>query len=393
MKPKRHDWQLHRILVSAALSRGQLLLPSIALTLFVVTGCRTPTNQLYPLGIYSVARTNLALVRQAGFNLVVGSAEKGYLDAAASNGLQVLASPGTSAGRGFSAEHARSAVRAFDSHPGLWGWYVVDEPDLLRLPPREVRQANQFLKNLGARKPTALVLYQGYNAIDYGNIADVTMIDRYPIPWLPLANFAQHVRQVRLVLGRGKPLIAVVQAMSWEAYPELMPGESNLRAPTYEELRCMTYCALVEGATGLFYYCFGDDRWKILDHPEVWQGVQRVVAEVNERLPLFQAEHLFWPYLQEFDDPSLRFNEALEASIRAVLLRVRRGNGSLAAGNYILAVNTTSHSNRSKFSLPTSVGGAVQVVGEKRLLILERGWIEDEFGPYAVHLYGPLAAD
>ena len=50
--------------------------------------------------------------------------------------------------------------------------------------------------------PTALVLFQGYEALDYGNISDILLIDRYPVPWLPLANFGQHVqmaRRVRLV--------------------------------------------------------------------------------------------------------------------------------------------------------------------------------------------------
>ena len=364
------------------------LCAAILLGQLAVIGCQT--TRPFPIGIYSVPLTNLSVVREAGFNLVVGGAEKSYLDTAASNGLQVLAHPGTSAGPGFNAQRARATVRAFDSHPALWGWYVVDEPDLSRIPPSEVQRANSFLKGIPARKPTALVLFQGYEARQYANIADVTMIDRYPIPWLPLANLAQHVRDVRLALGQDKPLFAVIQAMSWQAYPNLMPNEPNLRPPTFEELRCMTYCALVEGATGIFFYSFEDSGWKIREHPDVWEALRRVVGEINDRMPLFQAERQFWPYLQEFGDPSIRFNEALEAGIRAVLLRVREGKEDLPTGDYILAVNTMKQPNQSKFSLPRNFAGGLPVVGERRSVLASNGWLEDEFGPYAVHLYGPL---
>jgi hypothetical protein len=361
--------------------------------LLVSAGCHNLRTDFYPLGIYSVPSTNdLSDVKAAGFNMVAGPPTKSYLDAAEVRGLRVLAYPGTSAGPAFRAMAARQTVRTLDRHPALWAWYLVDEPDLNLISPDQVRAAHRFIKSIGAKRPTALVIYQGPQALHYANITDILMIDRYPIPWLPLANFSQHVRMTRLALGKKKPLIAVIQAFDWSYYPKLLPGEKNLRPPTYEELRCMTYCALAQRANGIFYYAFDDGRWKIRERPETWSALQRVVTEVNERLPLFQAGHLWWIPNHDFEDREHRFNEALESSISSTWLRVNRGNQLVPAGDYILAVNNTDRTHRYSFELPKPNAGSISVFDENRALPVNNNRVEDEFPAYGVHVYGPLGS-
>jgi hypothetical protein len=403
-----------------------LVLLYAACVIGLTAGCRLPSpianTSFYPVGIYSVPSTNdFASLKQAGFNLVVGPAERSYLDAARNAGLKVLAAPGTSAGPGYNPAKAREMVKLFDSHPALWAWYVVDEPDMDGIPPTQVSQACRSLKAAGARKPTALVLYQGYQSLHYANIADITMIDRYPIPWLPLANFGQHVTTARLAVAKDKPLLAVIQAFDWSSCPEMLPGEENLRPPTYEELRCMTYEALARGANGLFYFAFDSGRWKIRDHPETWEALKTVVKEVNARLPLFAAQPQWWAKNHKFSDPTHRFNAALESSVTSTLLRVGVGNELVPAGDYILAVNNTERPHEYSFALPrrTEDGGqmtedrgqkaqretpntlrlpltvsrsqpAIPVLGESRAIEPVNGRLRDAFVPYGVHVYGPL---
>jgi hypothetical protein len=259
------------------------------------------------------------------------------------------------------------------------------------------------VKAAGARKPTALVLYQGYQSLHYANIADIIMIDRYPIPWLPLANFGQHVTVTRLALGRNKPLMAVIQAFDWASCPEMLPGEKNFRPPTYEELRCMTYEALARGANGLFYFAFDTGSWNIRQHPETWAALKSVVKEVNERLPLFQACPQWWPKGHRFGDPAHWFNAALQSSVTSTLLRVSHGNALVPAGDYILAVNNTEWNHEYSFALPRATGGqaesrngesreqkSIRVLGEGRTIAPEKGRVSDKFAGYAVHVYGPL---
>ncbi|MBT6789024.1 MAG: hypothetical protein HOA45_05115, partial [Verrucomicrobia bacterium] len=168
---------------------GQALgLFAAALLALGSAGCRVVRPAAFPIGLYSVgSETNLAEIADAGFSLVAGPARRGFLDAAKANGIGVMASPGSSAGEHFNAAKVRSTVAKFDRHPALWSWYLIDEPDMQRVSPEKVEAAHRVVKQAGASKPTSLVLYQGDSAKWYGNIADITMVDRYPVPWLPLA--------------------------------------------------------------------------------------------------------------------------------------------------------------------------------------------------------------
>lgn len=375
--------------------RGRFLGPGVLALglLWGLTACRHPRAEFYPIGIYAVRQTNdLAVVRAAGFNVVTGPANRAYLDAAQRQGLKVFAPPGTSAGPKFNAAAARAAVRAFDRHPALWAWYVVDEPDLHWIPPRSVRHAHAVLKRAGARKPTALVLFHGGSALHYAHLTDVLLIDRYPIPWLPLANFGQHLRQARLAAGADQPVVAIIQAFDWDYFRELLAAPGQMRPPTYEELRCMTYLALVLRAHGLFYYAFDSGGWKMREQPETWEALRAVVGEVNERLPLFQAEHVWWPAEQVFADWAEQWNAALDSSISLARVRVRRGNSAIPPGDYVIAVNTTPEFHLCRFTSPAPGAPAIAVVGEDRAVEVLNGWIIDGFGPYEARVYGPVPA-
>ena len=376
------------------LQLGQALgLLASALLALGTAGCRVARPAAYPIGLYTVGSvTNLAEIADAGFSLVAGPARRGFLDAAKANGIGVIASPGSSAGEHFNAAKVRSTVAKLDGHPALWSWYLIDEPDMHSVSPEKVKAAHRFVKRLGATKPTSLVLYQGDSAKWYGDIADITMVDRYPVPWLPLANFSQHIHKTRLATNAERPLIAVIQSFDWTAHQSMLPGEENLRPPTERELRSMTYSSLARGANGIFYYSYADMRLKERKYPELWKSLKRVVGEVRRREALFAAEHVWWPKAHHFDNQDTRFNAALEASVQSVLLQVKRGDGLLPPGHYILAVNTTSLPHTYRFRLPWETTGQVPVLEEGRHATTDGSWVVDRYAPFAVHVYGPLPA-
>ena len=110
----------------------------------------------------------------------------------------------------------------------------------------------------------------------------------------------------------------------------------------------MTYCALARRANGLFYYCYDDRAWKMTDHPTVWELTQPGRGGTQPRLPLFEAAHLWWPYIHEFPTPSTGFNSALESSVKPALLRVRSGNTKGAA----VAITCSPSTTRNETGLP-----------------------------------------
>ena len=329
-------------------------------------------------------------VRAAGFNLVTTLPKRELLDAADREGLKVMALPGTQAGHSFSAVEARRTIARLDRHPALWAWYLCDEPDLNAVDPEALLNAHHFLKHIGARKPTAAVLMSGSAALYYANITDILMLDQYPVPWKPLCTFPQHLRMARLALGTRKPLFAVIQAFDWRYDQEALGLKTNFRPPTYEEMRCMTYCALQSDAAGLFYYGYVNRGWRLPEHPECWLALQKIVGEVRGRLPLFQAEAAWWPFDQDYSLPESGWNESWQASVSLALRVVRRGNRETPAGRYVVAVNSTGRNLEDRMLVAGLNIMNIAVLGENRSLPCVKGWITDQFGPYAVHIYGPF---
>jgi hypothetical protein len=76
----------------------------------------------------------------------------------------------------------------------------------------------------------------------------------------------------------------VPQAFDWANYRK---GEdpAKYRAPTYDEVRTMTYLALINGAKGLIYYSFFDLRRDHLGFDARWRDVSRIGQEVRDLTP------------------------------------------------------------------------------------------------------------
>jgi len=351
-------------------------------------------DPFYPIGLCGARDTNAFPVFQAaGFNLVLGNATQEFLDTAARYQIKVWAGAGRAYGTNVQARAIQKKIRQFDKHPALWAWFLVDEPEMHLIPPAEVLNAHRLYKSAGAKKPTTVVLFKGDAAHDYGDIADITVCDRYPIPWLPVADFGKHLKMARLALGKNKPMVAIVQAFDWSYYPHLLgPGLGPMRPPTYDEIRCMVYLALIERAKGILFYSYDDGpgKWRMPEHPETWDSVCKIVAEINQRLPLFTADHVWWPKRHWFDYTGRRYNAALEASVQSVLLKVKRGNSVVPPGHYILAVNTTDQEQIYSFVPPFERVVKLQVHAENRILVPKNNWLSDTFKPFEVHVYGPM---
>ena len=385
-------WLLVRRAVASRVATGMYFLALWGL--IACTGCRSARWDCYPIGLFGVKNTNdLELVAAAGFNVVTGPATRSWLDNARAAGLGVLAFPGVTAGPQFDREKGAKVLQAFDRHRAVWGWYLSDEPDLHRIDPVHVAEACRWWKQAGATKPVAITVYHGATAAHYGVEADVVFVDRYPVPWQPLAGFSQQLQLARLAIGPKKKLVGVVQAFDWSYHTDAISAPGPFRPPTYDELRCMTYCALVQGADGLFYYTFDDGRWRMREHLGTWRDLHAVVSEVNARQALFAGKRKWWPKQHTYANPSDGFNEALDSSIISALLVVKRGQGDCPGGEYLVAVNTTSRTIEYVINSPWRGLLYVPVFGEQRVIGVVNDRLRDVFGPYAVRVYGPVRFD
>ena len=341
------------------------------------------TEPFFPIGIYGVGSTeHLQQVHEAGFNTVVGPANKAFLDQAQALGIQVIASPGASAGRDFDPSKFEGKVIDYDPHPALHSWYLVDEPDMTRTPPWQVAMDQRLFKAHAARKPTSLVLFDGVHARDYGAIPDILMVDSYPIPWMPLAHFSQHMTWARSIAGPAKPLYAIAQAFDWYAFRDAVPGETRFRVPTHEELKCMTYLALAQPVDGLLFFTFASGKWFLPDHPDLWHGLLDIVQSLHQHSYLLGCKRLPWVPSYKIAPYEKRRSETQEPSIHLSHLRDAHGT------EHLMLINTTEHPLTLSLSLPSS-GQRWQLAGspsKRPLGVFVLGLYEIPFEKYEVRI-------
>lgn len=249
-----------------------------------------------------VARLDRAAA--AGFKLVLnytlwyGNADqiREYLDAAHARGLQVIVPFNARVWRDGSdlrrhyrllaksciclsnddlMRHAMSLVK---DHPATWGHYVGDEVN-----PNEVDLVARLSSKVHALDPGHPRFYvsleehdrPGANLAPFANVADVLASDSYPIGWggppETITGIADAVR--RLAAGTGKGSAFVLQAFSWEMYPQIAAPAA--RWPTVDEMKRMRDIAIAQANPGfLLWYSMHD----ILESPDPERHWADVVA-------------------------------------------------------------------------------------------------------------------
>ena len=381
---------------------------AMVLCAFLLSRCLTPNagvdgasytdsaNRMV-VGVFGPGATNnYPYLKNIGVNTIVAGASSEVLDAAHSLGLQVIVQPGTHAGAHFNPVKAAEAIRNFDSHPAVKAWYFVDEPAFNRISPDDVHLAAETIREAGATKPLTFTSWKTDQLLPYIESADVLMVDRYPIPWMVPADLGQHVRMGSLAAGKDRPVWAVVQCFSWEAYPEHMGRESNLRPPSYNEMKAMTFDALAQGAEGILFFGYQVTRWNLQDYPGLAVSLEMIIQQVREFEPVLTSPRIWKPLFTDYHDYPNRFNERGFGAVTFAFYQVEADKSSDAfpAGTYLLAVNTTYQKHGLTFHLPewTSYSGSVvpRMTGGDGLVVDSDGRLSDHFNPLQVRIYGPL---
>ncbi len=168
-------------------------------------------------------------------------------------------------------------VRHYRSFPAVLCWYLADEPAGQRIPAERFLGMYPRIRRTDPYHPTTMVFCIPAKAPEYLEALDIVMVDPYPIPNQPVTRVAQTLDSVRAALPPGMPLWCVPQAFGG--------GEGWGREPTPEEERCMTYLAILHGATGIQYFI----RRPPMNNPftgALWGEIRRMASEIRELTPL-----------------------------------------------------------------------------------------------------------
>ena len=166
-------------------------------------------------------------------------------------------------------------------------WYLFDEPDVWHCSREKLLALEKNTKKMYPDIQTVFVIGEGFTKIPYYDIADILMVDWYPVPHLPLESFGENValaKQGLIMMGKEKKeLWAVVQLFDWKEYKQYRKDDDRIgRFPKKEEIRFMSYDALFNGATGLFYFnCYSGGRPLPEAKPKEWVKIVEVIQEMS----------------------------------------------------------------------------------------------------------------
>lgn len=237
----------------------------------------------FVIGIYGVNNPkDIAALKEAGFNCIqTYRKEPEIINSLAleaeKQGVKLVAYPDNIIG-------SKYENRA-QNYP-ICAWYLYDEPDVCRLQREKLNLLDKKTKKIFPNHKTTFVIGEGFTEYSYYDIADILMVDWYPVPHLPLESFGENIalaKQGLKIVGRDStPLWGVVQLFDWREYKQYRDDNDRIgRFPTKDEIRFMSYDAIVNGVNGLFYFIYTS---KGVPLPEVKPAEWKYFKEVTDEL-------------------------------------------------------------------------------------------------------------
>ncbi len=234
----------------------------------------------FVLGIYNVKdEEDIPIIKQAGFNTIQTYKTNPeflsrFAEKAKQYDMKLLIYPDKIIGSEYENEAHNYPMSA---------WYIYDEPDVRHLSREDMINRNNVCKNTFPEHQTAFVICKGKPKTSYYDICDILMMDYYPVPRLPLESFGKQVALAKQGLIEAgcpkKQLWAVVQIFDWK---ELKKPRKHGRFPTRDEIRFMSYDALFNGATGLFYFTYTvKDVPLPSSKPKEWKYISEIIQELS----------------------------------------------------------------------------------------------------------------
>ena len=251
-------------------------------------------------------------------------------------------------------------VKAFRDHPALLAWYISDEPVGQNVPVEELIETYQLIKALDPYHPITIVFMTPRRAKNYEKVFDIVMADPYPIPNESVMEVGSVTCDLKSDFNISKPVWIVPQAFGGN---EWWPRE-----PTAQEMRAMTYLAVIHGATGIQYFI----RHGLSGFPKstiAWGECGAMAREIAELTPFLLSSES---------------SPAVTSSMKAVHVGGRK-NGDLMV---ILAVNTENRPLSVSFRLqgiPFSGNG--DVLFENRRIRVRNGSFQDEIDALGTRVY------
>ena len=348
----------------------------------------TSPNIPFPVAIYSVPESQMTTLGPNGFAILAnpywaqGSASAiVFLDQAKAAGKLGIIGFETAKLAARDNVYIQTYVAAVKNHPALYAYYASDETQASAA---DAEWAYNTIRAADAAHPIIFTHWIPTAPTTYKNAYDIYWHDVYPVGSLtnwPVGQWGSWVAD-QAKLASPKPFWAIVQAYG--------TADSKWIEPTPDELRVMTYLSLVAGSKGVVFYQHCDSwcSYYIRNSPAFWDYVKLLSSELKDNQAMLAA---------------IASTRIVTSSSPSVKLLLKEVGGKL----FLVAVNTANATpalnyhypgvaqNAVKFTVADMRMADVKLVGVAgrgsgaagRQLPLVCGVFEDNFTPYAVHVY------
>ncbi len=271
-------------------------------------------------------------------------------------------------------EGLRALVEESRRAPGFSGWFLFLGAPADSTLSGEVREIIECLESSG---PTRPVILENYLPDDHltrvSGANELVAIDPNPVsiptrPIFTVGLWADHLKDE----GSGVQTVGMPQVFGGWPVAHRCPG--------IDEVRAMTYLALIHGAGGIVYRDFSSRRpyfneadatWDIRKVPELWEEIPRLNGELAE--------------LSSFFTNGRRDAGGISTEERGY---VDYGCWELGDRRLLIAVNVYGGDIDGKFQIDGAPSAdPVVVLFEKRKVDWEGSGFSDHFEPFGTHVY------
>ena len=342
-------------------------------------------QRIFPLGIYQVSPAAMPVVKKAGIQVVHSYefessqndvAARAYLDAAAAAGLRVFIGfdRGVHSPDGLvrsGKRHVTERVAALCDNPGLFCWYLYDEPEIANqyVSPRGLIAYADLVRRLDPYHPVVVTTWGPRMAL-YRPSFDTHWTQAYTTPAGVVKQIAEH----RSLLGPATPITLLLHCFDREQGDALKAGkpvDPERFEPDGAWMRAAAFAGITQRVNGLWWWWYADGvkGWVTVSSvPEAWQALTQVLAQIHELEPVLV-------------DPA----KPETGSLIAGGGQIDWWSKKIGRETTLIAVNTTEKTVQG--SIPATGDGPAAVLFENRQVQRQAGKITDQFERYAVHVY------
>ena len=143
----------------------------------------------FPLGIYCISSPkDIKIIKKAGFDTIQSYAGdisilESLANKAQKHGIEILFYPD---------KIQHGVIQKAKDWP-VAAWYIYDEPGVHHLTANKLEELNVAAKEKFPEDKTAFVVGKASNLKPYTDIADIIMVDWYPVPHLALTSLGEQI--------------------------------------------------------------------------------------------------------------------------------------------------------------------------------------------------------